>query len=300
MTALYHLEHRFQVAPETIAGVRAACLASNNYSWVGDRRLRIHTWLGVPGRHCDILLDDATSRVGTPHQITLDRGATAVMRPWMLVCDIGRKAGRYDGAVRWRVTFRDLQPSNSAAEPPHGRFVVEEHQLGSVAELAVIAIWSGGCWAQSFPQLRYTVDERTDRQGILLDQAKAWFKFLWVSAEDDIRALAAEWASRPWVVSERHINALNRSASEALYQIACNLGWTKLALHQRRRLGLADNSACWQRSDYVQSLRVQAGLANPSGVGQYTLDAASGVSLVLPRGICPQCNELEEDCECVQ
>jgi len=82
--ASYHLDARFLVEPSNLLQVRGACSPSGKFVWVDTRtRLRVHTLKGVPGKHVDVLLPEC------------DPAPVAV-------CEIGRKAGCYDGAVRWR------------------------------------------------------------------------------------------------------------------------------------------------------------------------------------------------------
>ena len=52
------------------------------------------------------------------------------------------------------------------------------------------------------------------------------------------------------------------------------------------------------------ALALAAGLAPhaeryAAGAGDYTLDAAHGKAIHLPAGVCPQCHELAEDCDCM-
>ena len=272
MTTLYHLEHRFVVAADTMPAIRAMTTPGASYTWVGNNKLQICTWRGVPGRHCDVLLP------------------CEEWPEWATACDIGRKEGRYDGAVRWRISFRRWDKSHPA---PAGRLSIEE----CGPDLALVAIWPGGIWAQSFPQLQYLVRPDTDHQSILIRQAQLYFGFLWEAEQSEVRALADEWACLPSVLAHSDISALNRDASQALYQLARNLGWHKLTRYQRERLGLGESSGQWQRAERVDRLRRDLGDRAP-GVGRYTLDAAAGAAIHLPLDVCPQCHELADDCEC--
>jgi hypothetical protein len=302
MTALYHGVHRFQVGRDTLAAVRAMTSPSGSFSWVGrhDRgqRLRIHTFRGVPGKHVDVLLADGDAyRDGELFHFVGAQTGDVLREPknYLLICDIGRKAGRYDGAERWRITFRDLPPQRQdALDPPAGTLHLDE--IGEY--LHVVAVWRGGMWGQEFPQLRYLVDGRTDRAGILIRQARDWFPFLWQAAPEDVRQLAGAWAACPDVLARQDINDLNRDASQALYRLAVNLGWRKCTLAMRERLGLGADAAQWQRVERIDRLRAEAGLGESSGVGQYTLEASAGLRLAPPRGVCPQCQEIEADCQC--
>ena len=297
MSSMYTLAHRFQISPENVEQVRAVCRPSQCFSWVGKVNLRIHTFRGVPGKHVDLLFADRY-RAGEPYYAAPRSGQENFK--WLLVCDVGRKEGRFDGAERWRITFRDLPPFAEAHAPiPHGRMMVDE----IAGETAVIAHWGQGrerdAWTCGFPRLEWAPSAGTDYVGILIRQAQMYFRHLWPSEEAEVRALAESWASLPSTVGEQDINQLNRDASAALYDLSRNLGWTKCTLAMRERYGLGADAAQWQRADRIDRLRAER-LGIAQGVGEYTLTAGNGRHAIrLPLGVCPQCHELSSECECV-
>lgn len=276
----WHYESRFVVEPTTVEVMRGFCSPSGKFTWVtSTERLRIHTLRGVPGSQVDVLLPDET-----PEGI--------------YVCEIGLKTGSYDHNKRWRIAIRTWPRENITEKNPSGKypsrgsiFVEEEGD-----HLILIAKWfPGGIWAQSFRQLQYT-PAPGDRQGILLHHWKNWFKFL---PEEDVRQTAAMWNALPHTQNATDIVVLNRTASAALYDLAISLGWRKLTVREKRRLGLADDSQQWHRADGLLLTRAAEKELTPTGCGQHTLDAARGKEAIrMPKGICPDCHELQKECEC--
>lgn len=253
----YLYEARFVVCAETLAEVRAHCSLSGRQVYLTPTlRLRVHTLRGVPGKVVDVLL---------PDQLPADP----------LVCEIGRKAGSFDGAIRWRIALRPWTAVHDetagqgpcAGHPGEGRVSIEE-EYGALTVVA--RWWGGGLWAQSFRQLPYK-PEPGDRRGVLLHHWKSWYRFL---PEEEARQLAEMWSLLPAVMEADDIVVLNRLASEALYDLARSLGWRKLTLRERRRLGLADDSQQWHRAD--SPLLRRPGGPSPTGCGRYTIEAASG------------------------
>lgn len=258
--AEFNLTCRLEVTANNLTKVRSECSPSSKFVYVtgpGKRpavRLRVHTLKGVPGKHLDLLLPDES-----PESI--------------IACEVGTKAGSFDGVKRWRLTFRPWPTRHIDGKrsdfkhPTPGRVV-----LDLMAETTdVIVRWEpNGMWAQAFPRLRFVV-EGGDRRGILLHQWKGWYKFL---PEDDVRQLAELWSLLPHTIACDDIVVLNRTASQALYDLATNLGWRKLTLKDRLRIGLGPDSQQWQRVERIDRLR--NGLGSVNGCGQYTIDAANG------------------------
>ena len=275
--AEYQLEARFVITPETVATVRVLCSPSARTTWVTAKdRLTINTFRGVPGKHVDVLLPDFD-----------------VEAPDAVVCEVGRKAGCFDGnlktgnGVRWRLCFRpwhtptDGRRKPSVQFPDKGTVQIDEEQDATVV---LCRWWGGGIWAQSFPRLRF-IPVKGELEPILIAQAKGWYKFLWATAEDDVRALAAMWANLPHTIACEDIAVLNRTASNALYDLATQLGWRKLTLREKRRLGLSPDSPQWQRADsLVSRLVFNDRGGNTSGCGDYTVEAASGKVLMTSYG----------------
>lgn len=269
--AEYHLTARFVVSAETVEAVRAACTPTAKHVWIGTAArgcsLLLHTFRGVPGKDVDVLLPRAAEMAERLHEDA----------PADLVCEIGLKVGCFDGAKRWRLTFRTdytlrsaegREPTIGHPSPKPGRIVLKEEEDA----LTVICLWTGpeGMWAQKFHRLRYTVADG-DRRCILLWQWQHYYRFL---PEDDVRALAEYWSVLPVVVACEDIAALNRLASAALYDLARQLGWRKLTLREKRKLHIDEDSPQWQRTDKIERRLVDMGYR--TGCGQYTTEAAQG------------------------
>lgn len=258
----YHLEGRFTIAPEDVERLRQECSPSERFTWVTqDQRLRIHTLKGVPGKHIDVLLPDL-----------------AVDLPCM---EIGLKVGSYNGARRWRLTVRSWshrhQPPNapSLKFPGSGSLVIEEDHAAPDHLILLARWWGGGIWAQSFPKLQYELRDDSDLLGIFLYHWKTYYNFLDI---EDARQAGQLWSSLPHTRAARDIVVLNRTASQALYDLARQSGWRKLTLREKRKCGLSDDSPQWQRVDLLlRQVRDQSILARL--VGDYTNDAAKGEPL---------------------
>jgi hypothetical protein len=294
--ACYHLESRFIVSEENLANIREKASPSGKFVWVNSiERLRVCTLVGVPGKYLDLLLPEVTPLP-------------------MIAVEIGVKLGSFDGAKRWRITFRSWNKESAEGKTPNfsnpgrGKLSIEEDEPDYTALLA--RWYSGGIWAASFPRLRYLIDERTDLLGIFMHQAKSWFPFLLRNHGEDVRQAGEVWAALPFIQGCKDLVVLNRTASAALYDLASNMGWRKLTLRDKRRYGLTDNSPSWHRADGLLLSRSYKGQitgvgcnggserrgGNSSGVGRFTLDAASG--RVAIRGVCPECAGIESECRC--
>lgn len=299
MTTLWHAECRFQVEQATLDLLRGACSPSGKHVYLAigrgrsrggrgreqhgrsQERLRVHTLRGVPGSRIDVLLPDHHP---APYA----------------VCEIGRKAGCYDGAIRWRVTFRSWptiwEPGHSeygpdGLHPGPGSIIIEEEPRA----LILLARWKpAGVWAQSFHQLDYTVEPDSGERVVLWQ----WTRHYHFLPADEVRQTAAMFASLPAVRQCADIAVLNRMASNALYDLARQMGWRKLSLVEKRRYGLSPDAPQWHRQDGLVLRQARAGLGIPQGVGQYTLDAAQARAIRDIPGLCPECGELTASCAC--
>lgn len=257
------LVHRFVAPVDTLDLVRQHMSPPHRASWLrgGKQKILVGTWLGVPGKLGDVAIP-----------------ATGQADGALLVVDISQKTGCYDGAVRWRVTLRWWTAPKALLRPPSGRLLVESH---GDDELAIIATWAGGgFWNLSLPRLAYTVCQATDPAGIVFRQAKDYFAHL---ALDDVRPIANSFTADVPDWRARDINELNRLASRLLYAQSRALGWRKLTLQEKRRHGISADAPQWVRAD---DPRLRGGMGgNPSGCGQYTIDAASGRQIRTPYGV---------------
>jgi hypothetical protein len=161
--ACYHLESRFIVSEENLANIREKASPSGKFVWVNSiERLRVCTLVGVPGKYLDLLLPEVTPLP-------------------MIAVEIGVKLGSFDGAKRWRITFRSWNKESAEGKTPNfsnpgrGKLSIEEDEPDYTALLA--RWYSGGIWAASFPRLRYLIDERTDLLGIFMHQQSLGSRF---------------------------------------------------------------------------------------------------------------------------
>ena len=96
---------------------------------------------------------------------------------------------------------------------------------------------------------------------------------------DDAAALADGWT---WPVAEDGPHAgqpvtlaeANRAADRALYRMARDLGWRKLTLRERGKLGWTDGPQ-WRRQDDVLARLVELG-HTASGASDWSRDEATG------------------------
>lgn len=220
-----------------------------------------YTLRGVPGKLIDICI------------------SRTVQTPGRLIClELMEKSGRYDGATRVSINFREWNPRskiymdslNQPREITPGSVRAFPETRGAFSGI-VVSIESGTlAWSRWFPTLKSDL-EGYDLKAIILWHWSKYYNFL---QPDDARSLAAEFE----IVCPRNLTLAeaNRLASRMLYRLARDQGWRKLTLREKKRYGLEDIGQ-WIRADIIESIRVKMGLSSrPSGVGDYTDSAASG------------------------
>lgn len=239
MASPFKLEARVIVTPEMVESVRAECTPTEKIVWLTDKRngnnkSRVHTFKGVQGRLIDLLLPDRI--------------------PSVVALDVGRKIGSFDGERRWRLTFSNWEgyprwmEGTNGQHPKDGRVKLESF---SENDLAVVVLWQGGMWAQSFTRLTYKPRDE-NKKGIFLWQFQHFYDFLrW----EDVRAAADYWELLPSTAACNDLAELNRSASRMLYDMARREGWKKITLKDKHRFGLAPSSPQWQREERLLALR---------------------------------------------
>lgn len=209
---------------------------------------------GVPTKRVDVCIDDRI------------RNGDAMDYRDVWEFTVVRKAGRYDGSQRDRLTLR----------VQHGHVVRDTHELcvvnvvelpdsyrvDVVTELGVVR------WTREYPRLRSDLSDHDPERIVMWHWTRYYRHLEHAVAEQTAKEWAmTEWAreSVGWTLAEA-----NRSASRALYRASRDEGWRKLTLRERVKLGVTGN-AQWHR---VDSLPVHD--PSQSGAGQATIEAAAG------------------------
>lgn len=257
--------------PEDMAGLLASLRleAMSDPVWLSrTQRLDRCSLRGVPAARIDVLVDPDVHHAD-------------------LACvEVGRKAGRYDGAVRSRLTIRRWQ-ADTLPHPPAGRLVVDDDE-GSID----LTLFSGDAivWSGSYDRLRSDL-EHYDLSRIVLWHASRYYRFLLDEPGADIdgfaRAWPVEWAyeltgvrvadmesaGRAVKLAGATLAEANRAASRALYALARSYGWRKLTLREQTRWGLTGQ---WHRDEVVAAARQRVlGLdGDITGTGEDTRCAA--------------------------
>lgn len=231
------------------------------------------TLRGVPARRIDILVDEAILS-GEPFggDVSTTNGAFRI--PRVIVAEMGLKSGRFDEAIRNRLTFRLMNCATVERDAiPSGSVSVARES----GVLHVFCTASDG-WAGSFESEILRSDlESYDYRRLIAWHWTRYFRFLvW---DDELEAFATGWAPKKAVT----LAEANRQASCALYRRARDAGWRKLTLRERRKFEL-EAAAQWQHQDVLAALPESAELirqndwdrdpGHPTGCGEYTLRAA--------------------------
>lgn len=300
---MFTLHHRFQGSPSTLAEIRSHCERTEDYIWIGSpgskgtnskQRLRKYTLRGVPAHRLDLALIDADmTEAGVPVAI-----------------EIGKKAGRFDGAERTQVVVRHWC-DNGGHPLPYGdiRIAVEDQAnvppdalgfaLGDEPYQWVVlsASWrprqvvfpagmssrgpkperivelAGGSWIEAHPQLRCSLNGYELRAIVIWHWSRYYqIPLTWEEADSVAGLFEAELRHRPLPT----LAEANRLASRMLYDAGRRAGWHKLTLRERKRWGL-ESCGQWVRSETL--LAAKGLLGHPTGVGEYTLDAANGQAM---------------------
>lgn len=210
----------------------------------------------VPGSQVDFLICDE------PAWFDADRGDQ-----WCV--EAGRKAGKYDGRERWRLTVRPLQRrdvARIAGLPVWPETAPTPADVGAVSDFGSLTI-TVGAWSQAFQRLRCTVDQdRLDR--IVRWHASRYFRHL---DDDTVSSVGGLFAAEIGAaLSPVGLAEANRLAERLLYRASRDAGWRKLTLRERHALGLVGGH--WWREERIAMAREM----HASGCGEATLAAASG------------------------
>lgn len=235
------------VPPEDATALMAHLERTEDRVWLSrtvccDR----HTLRGVPARRVDILVDPVPPSAGQ-----------------VLACTIVVKRGRFDGAERPRLALRRWPEAQPLAP---GRLTVAED--GDDIRLTVEAGgpgWSAGAWSAAFRRLRSSLDGYRPAR-IVMWHWRRYFGFL---PEAEAVALADAFIPSDGTT----LAEANREASRDLYRLARSLGWRKLTLREKARLGLPADAPQWHRAE---SLPASEGEYPRDGAGEYSHRAARG------------------------
>lgn len=189
--------------------------------------------------------------------------------------EVTQRTGSYDGRARWRVCVRDVRRSGSDGYEPG------ELRLDYEAPNVRLLVDVGGRYTlESAPITVFTRASVCTREG--LDRLVGWhwrryYTHLSHEAVVEVTALmVAEIGAAP----DTSLGEANRLASRLLYRASRERGYSKLTRRERERLGLPDDRQWWHR-DQLDPIRAERfGVADASGAGQWTLDAARPAGLV--------------------
>jgi hypothetical protein len=219
---------------------------------------------GVPGRLFDIAID---------RRLTDEDYTAGHVR-----AEVVRKAGRYGGEVRDRLSLRLYTQGDKTSTDTrlHAlrvcEFVRPGDQTRNVTEVRIVRTDDGAeVWRAEYARQRCEVLTPEGSDAILWWHHSRYFAAS-VSRED-AESLAAEFRAevilragdRPLSLTEA-----NRYADRMLYRAARNNGWRKLTLRERKKLGI--DGGPWVSPERYDAARARLGHA--TGCGEYTLSAA--------------------------
>ena len=248
------------------------------------------TFRGVPARRVDVVVVDGYALRHVSRTETTDSPVCIV--------EVGRKAGKYDGAERDRITIRPWQRAQAREIRAAGADAVQVtgEETATTGRLIVragrtvdieVGTVDGSGWERSYGRLRWEPDAAIDAGRVILWHWTRYYRHL---READARDLASTWTWPPeapsWVQSAAAIAAgmpedearaprpvtlaeANRAASRALYDLSRQLGWRKLTLRERERLGLVDHGQWCDEATYAERQAALAGCRAP-GAGEAT------------------------------
>ena len=220
---------------------------------------------GVPCRLFDLAVD---------RRLTDEDYAAGRVR-----AEVVRKAGRYGGEVRDRLSLRLYTQGDKTSTDTrlHAlrvcEFVRPGDQTRNVTEVRIVRTDDGAeVWRAEYARHRCEVLTPEGSDAILWWHHSRYFAAS-VSRED-AESLAAEFraeviaraSDRPMSLTEA-----NRGADRMLYRAARANGWRKLTLRERQKLGLTEHGP-WVASETYDNARARLG--HPTGCGEYTLTSA--------------------------
>lgn len=179
-----------------------------------------YNFLGVSAKNIDVCIQDGAN-----------------------VCELVRKAGKYDGNIRYRLTFRKFSVKDAS-----------QLEIGQVCSLGPGAISVDGM-ELLFPYHNPKLGNEENVKRIFLWHLHKFYRFLLRELPgSDLDSEADSWAfTFLETEADPTITKANRSASRWLYRLARNLGYRKMTLRERVAAGLPESSPCWQRLPHVET-----------------------------------------------
>lgn len=175
-----------------------------------------YTLSGVPGNKCDVLISDRLSP------------------DWAIVLEIGKKEGKYNGALRTRFSFRKWSRNARYYNGPGNNQVVIQHDTISVIVNSDKLIVAGRTFtAIQFDRLKSNLDGYT-MSSVIMWHWNRYFKFL---PHRKVLALANTFERNNPALRQGTLAEANRLANRDLHKLANDLGWHKLTLKEQKRYG---------------------------------------------------------------
>jgi len=226
------------------------------------QQCRRATLRGVPAKRVDVIVDARiVDNTVDPRDV--------------LVVAVVAKPGRFDGAVRPRIHVGVREGRHNKRDPiPSARLEVELDAERLTVTAAVGGDgWDGPRWCASFGRLRSDMNDYSPARVVMWH----WRRYFGFLPEADAVALAESWAlemaERPAPPS---LAEANRLASSALYRCARTLGWHKLTMRERERLGLHTRPQWIAEAEYAQAQTSYEERRRPD-LSDATVAFASGV-----------------------
>lgn len=198
---------------------------------------------GVPAKRIDVLMDPL-----------------AASNPLLLV-EVGTKAGRFDGALRERLTLRRIHAGMPPAPTASMLVKVDEEQMTITLRAPTGLVF----WQRTEKTLR---SELHPGQSLSRLVTWHWSRFYKHLSWEAVEAIAESFT----IPEGTTVTAANRMASQRLYEVSRELGWSKLTLRERLKLGLGADASMWQRTEYLAGIRM--GRLAATGCGDWTLEHA--------------------------
>lgn len=176
----------------------------------------------------------------------------------MLVLDVSKKAGKYDGSERDRLLFRRM-PAGQAVQLSPAELLVTYDTPG-----VLIQVYCGDelVWYSMYRQWTHALTNKEQAGNIVIWH---WTRYYQHVPEVEMRSLASAFLA---MVEGKTLAEANRLASRELYALSRNAGWRKLTLREQVAWDLQGQ---WHRDEEVLKAKAKKFPA----VGEYTRTAAS-------------------------